>query len=367
MEKKRETIIINTSLRDMLANLVIGILELLLGAITNSVAVTSDGVNSLTSSSICLINIRGIKLSRKPPDKEHPYGYGRHEYLTVVIIATMLIITSIFLGYRSFAAIIERQVVSYPYYALFLIGLSALVKIYLGKHARKTGKKLKAGSLRLIGNHTLLESMLEVATLITIALNILVDVTLDAYLGILVASIIFFTGINIAGDYLKTLVGHNVDEQTAEEIKCDICDDDCVLGAYDLSIHDYGHNKKVGTCNIEIEESYSLNEAYKVVNRIKRKIKDKYNIALNVEIYSVNVYDKAVVETREKLRDIAMTYNNVLGMHGFFMNKETKYIKLDLVIDFKEEYPAKLAKEISDEMKKSVIGYEVAIKVDRGC
>jgi len=279
----------------------------------------------------------------------------------------MLIITSVFLGYRSFIAILERQAVSYPYYALFLIGLSALVKIYLGKHARKTGKKLKAGSLRLIGNHTLLESMLEVATLITIALNILVDVTLDAYLGILVASIIFSSGINIAGDYIRTLIGNNVDEKMAEELKCDICDDACILGAYDLSIHDYGHNKKVGTCNVEIEESYSLNEAYKIVNRLKRKIKDKYNISLNVEIYSVDVYDQDVVEVRNNFKKIALSYDNVLGMHGFFMNKETKFIKMDLVIDFKEEYPAKLAEEITKEMKKSLIGYEVVIKVDRGC
>ena len=351
----------------MLANLIIGILELALGAITNSVAVTSDGVNSITSSSICLINIRGINFSRKPPDKEHPYGYGRHEYLTVVLIATLLIITSVFLGYRSFAAVIERQEVIYPYYVLYLIAVSALVKIYLGKHARKTGKKLKAGSLVLIGNHTLLESMLEIATLITIALNLLVNVTLDAYLGILVAGIIFFSGVKIAGDYIRTLVGNNIDERIAEEIKCDICDDFCVMGAYDLSIHDYGHNKKVGTCNIELEEKYTLNEAYEIINRIKRAIKEKYNISLSIEIYTVNVYDEEIVSIRERLREIAMSHDNVLGMHGFYINKEKKYIKMDIVIDFKEEFPAKLAKIIKEEMSKSLIGYAIDIKVDRGC
>lgn len=366
MEKRRENIIIKISRREMLANLIIGVLELIVGTVSNSVAVTSDGVNSFASSAIALINVRGIKQAKKPPDRRHPYGYGRSEYFTIILIAGLLIILAFVLVYRSVSNILSASVVNYPYYTMILIGASACIKIYLGTHAKKTGNRLKAASLVLIGNHTLLDAALEIATLFTIILSLLANISLDAYLGIFVAVVILITGVNIGRDYMSTLIGRNLAPEVANEIKEEIAKEDIVMGAYDLSIHDYGHNKKIGTCNVEINENYSLNQVYEVINRIKKHIEEKYSILINIEIYSVNVFDEDIVETREKLRKITREYDNVLGMHGFYLNREKKFIKMDLVIDFKEENAALLADKIKKRMEDEENGYKVVIKIDRG-
>lgn len=366
MEKRRENIIIKTSVRDMLANLIIGILELLVGAMSNSVAVTSDGVNSFTSSAIALINVRGVKLSKKSPDKRHPYGYGRNEYFTIILIAALLIVLAIILGYRSITNIFSDSVANYPYYTIILIGVSACIKIYLGRHAKKTGKKLNAASLCLIGRHTLLEAALEIATIFTIVLSLLANIYLDAYLGIFVAGVILFTGINIGKDYMDTLIGHNIPAELANEIKREIAKEDIVMGAYDLAVHDYGYNKKIGTCNVEISETHSLNEVYEAINRIKKRIKAKYSILINIEIYSVNILDIEIVEVREKLRKISKEYDNVLGMHGFYLSREKKFIKMDLLIDFNEQNAVLLADKIRKRMEEEEKGYRVVINIDRG-
>lgn len=363
---ERESIIVKTSWRDFFANVFIGLGQLLIGILSNSIAIMSESVNSINGASIAFVNVMGIKQAHKPADKKHPYGYGRLEYFTSAYLAIILLLIASIAIYKSYGRIIgngEPEEVELNYYMAAFIFLASLFKIYLGRHAIHIGKEYNNNSLRIMGKHTIVEVFVEIFTVISILVAIVTGIHIDSYLGLLIGIFLLRNGILAMKDVISTLIGLRIDSSSSKLIKKEIREHCAQIhGAYDLVIHDYGENVKMGTCNVELNENLTVREADSILHETQSYILNKYNVYLVFGIYSINESNKELLDIKNRIEKIALNHEYVINIHGFY--KDENMIRFDMTIDFEEKDSEGLVKKVILELNE-IYDYEFQIKIDR--
>ena len=360
----RSKVIIRTSIKAIITNVVLVIFKATIGFFVNSIAIILDAVNNLSDAISSIIMIVGTKLANKAPDKEHPYGHGRIEYIASVIIAIIILFAGVTSLKESVEKIISPEQANYSIASLIIVGVAVFVKFFLGRYVKNTGKKIDSQSLIASGTDAFFDSIVSFTTLIAAIISIVWKISLEGYLGIIIAALIIKSGIEILKETLNTIIGIRADGDLSKRIKEHINSYDEVEGTYDLILHNYGPSRVIGATNIQVDEKMTAKEIHGLSKKIQADIYSKFGIILTIGIYASNKSDKEAVEIKSELEKILEQYPEVLQLHGFYLDEKEKNISFDIIIDFDAKNPKEIKDKILMEIKNKYPKYEYFIVID---
>lgn len=330
----RDKQIIRTSILGIIANIVLVAFKALIGFLANSVAVIMDAVNNLTDALSSLITIIGTKISSKKPDKKHPYGHGRVEYLTAVVIAVIILVAGVTAMYESIKKIIEPEETNYQFYSLIVIAVAVVAKFILGTHFKRVGKKLNSSSLVASGTDAFFDGVLSFATLIAAILAMIFNVNLEGWFGAAIAVFILKSGIEILTETISSIIGARADSEVTDELKKTVLEFEDVRGVYDMTLHNYGPTRIIGSIHIEVDDEMTAREIHKLSRNISTCIYQKYGIILTVGIYASGNTSPKANGVKGDLEKIIDDTPEILQMHAFYFDEEQKTVSFDLIVDF---------------------------------
>ena len=365
MRKTREKIIIRTSIISIILNIFLVGFKALVGLFANSIAIISDAINNLSDVISSIITIAGTKFASKKPDKEHPYGHGRIEYIVSFIISAIIIYAGIASFMESCKKIIKPEEISYNKFTVIVIVSGIFVKLLLGIYVKKKGKLVNSDTLIASGVDALNDAIVSISVLVSGIIYLVWNVNLEAYVGVLVSIMIFKTGIEIVKDSINDIVGYRIDGSMAIDIKNEIMLVDKVNGVFDLLLNNYGPDKYYGSVHVELPDTLSVTEVDHISREISERIMKKFGIILHtIGVYSINTKNKDIIKIRKNISDIVFSYDGIIQMHGFYINEKEKNIKFDIIIDYKIEDREELYNIICKEIRSKYSDYKIEVVLD---
>ena len=334
-EANRDKIIIRTSIIGILANVLLASFKAVIGVLTNSIAVTLDAVNNLSDAASSVITIVGTKLAGREPDRKHPFGYGRIEYLSAMIISIIVLYAGITSFTESVKKIIHPETPDYSTISLIIIAVAVVVKIVLGRYVKGVGEKVNSDSLVNSGEDATLDSIISASTLAAAAVYLLAGIRLEAWLGAIISVVIIKSGIEMLRDTLSEILGERADADLAKAIKETVCSFPNVSGAYDRVLNNYGPDKFNGSVHIEVPDTCRADELDELLRAIQVEVFKKHQVILTaIGVYSVNTTDEKAAAIREEVRKLVMETGHIVQMHGFYYSEEKKLIRFDIIVSF---------------------------------
>lgn len=364
-KQNRKKIIIKTSIIGIITNILLSTFKAIIGLMSSSIAIILDAINNLTDALSSIITIVGTKLAGKEPDKEHPFGHGRIEYLSALVISIIILYAGITSSIESIEKIIHPIVPNYKSLTLIILIIATITKIILGLYYKKTGKKVNSNSLINSGNDALLDSIISSSTILAALIYIITKISLEAYLGIIISIIIIKSGISMIKITISQILGERVESKITTAIKKTVSETNNVLGAFDLILNNYGPDIYIGSIHIEVEDTLTAAEIDKLTRLITNKVYQKHNVILTaIGIYSININDKETINIRKKIESIILEYKNILQLHGFYLDKKNKTIYFDIIFDIEDTNKKNTYNEIYNRIKKSYPRYKIIITMD---
>ena len=345
-------------------NLILIAFKTFVGLACGSVAIIMDAVNNLSDALSSVITIIGTKLAGKAPDKKHPYGYGRIEHVSSILVAVIVLIAGLTVFKGSLDSILHPELAEYTPVSLIIIAVAVLVKFFLGRFVKSEGKKNNAQSLVASGTEAMFDSLVSLSTLVAAGITILWHVSIEGWLGMVISVFILKAGIGILLDSLSNIIGARVESKLSVEIKKQIRQYAGVLGAYDLVLHRYGPEKIIGSVHIEVADDMTALEIHRLSQEITREIKQKFNIILTVGIYATNTTGEIPAQMKETLIELIMAYPEILELHGFYADLEKMQVSFDIVVDFKSKRAPEIRDELIEKMKQIYSSYVFSVILD---
>ena len=370
----RDKTIVRTSIIGIIGNIFLVAFKAIIGLLVGSVSIISDALNNLADALSSLITIIGTKLANKRPDKKHPYGYGRIEYVTSLIIATIVLVAGAGAVIESCKSLISligdnlwfspRDFSAFNYAAIIILSASILAKVLLGLYFRFVGKKVSSGALKASGTDAITDALLSTGTLIAAIVALTTSFNIEAFLGLLIGCFIIKSGIEILLSAVDDIIGSRADKETAVKLREIVSSFDSVYGAYDLVINNYGPNKIIASVHIEVDDSMTAKEIQSLSNKISMKVYQELNIILTVGIYATNSSNDECLKIKNDITEILKDYPSVLQLHGYYVNEDDKAVSFDLVLDFDEKEPDKVVDDIRAKLIALHPGFSFSIVID---
>ncbi|MBR1444150.1 MAG: cation transporter [Firmicutes bacterium] len=361
----RNKTIIKTGIIGIIANLFLAAFKAAIGVVSNSIAITLDAVNNLSDAASSVITIAGTKLASKEPDKKHPFGYGRIEYLSALIISLIVLYAGVTSLTESIRKIISPETPEYSIPALIIIAVGIIVKIILGKYVKNIGEKVNSESLINSGEDAALDSIISASTFVAAIIYIFSGYSLEAWLGAVISAVIIKSGLEMISSTLSQILGERADAQLARNIKDTVCQFPDVSGAYDLILNNYGPDAFNGSVHIEVPDTKSADELDELIRDITLEVYRKYNVLLTaVGVYSINTKDNNVIEMREKIKRELFSTEYITQMHAFYVNENKKTIRFDIIISFDAPDRWEVLDTAKNKVKALYPDYEFRIAMD---
>lgn len=335
------------------------------GLLSNSIAIISDAINNLSDALSSIITIVGTKFAGKAPDKKHPYGHGRIEYITSLIVSAIVLYAGITAFIESVKKIFAPGEVEYSATTLVILIAGIVVKFTLGLYVKKKGKDVKSDSLVASGTDAFNDAILSISVLASAIIYMIFNVSLEAYVGALLSIFIIKAGVKLIKESVDNVLGARIESSLAKSIKREVLKEKDVQGAFDLVLNDYGPDKYLGSIHIEVPDTLSVADIDKISRNITKRVSQKYGVILHtIGVYSINTKDKNTIEARKKIEKIVFTHKEILQMHGFYLDADEKTISFDIIIDFKAEDRGKIYQDIYDKVQKEFKDYAITITLD---
>ena len=363
--KDRSKIILRTSFIGILTNIGLVILKTIVGLFAHSVAIIMDAVNNLSDALSSVITIVGTKLAQKKPDAKHPYGHGRVEYVTSLVIGIIIIVAGISAIVESIISIVNRQEPQFEIISLILIAVAVAVKIVLGLYFRHVGKKVKSEALKGSGIDALFDALLSFGTLVAIAVYLIWKVNIEGYIGAVIGLFMIKSGIDVLRHSLSSIIGERTSKETSEAIKHLVCENPEVKGAYDLIVNNYGPDRGIGSIHIEVDDTMTAKEIHPLTRKIAVQVYEKFGIIMTVGIYASNNSDPIINEIRHSIQQEVLNHPTIKQIHGFYCDQETKTISFDVIVDFKDKDSSQLIKDIISDLSTQYPDYHFFVVEDK--
>ncbi len=363
--KERAKRIIVTSIIGIVANILLALFKAIIGFVSHSVSITMDALNNITDATSSIVTIVGTKLAGKQPDKKHPFGHGRVEYISALIIGGLVLYAGVTALIESIKKIIEPQEPEYSMVSLIIIIVAVLVKIVLGLYVKSVGKKVNSNALIGSGKDALLDAVISAGTVVAAILYVTTDIYIESYLAGVISIVIIKSGFDMLKETISQILGERNDIELDKEIKKTVTDFEGVKGACDLVLNNYGPNSHIGSIHVEVPDTYSAVEIDILLRKIQAKVYEKHGVILTaIGIYSYNTSDDESMEIRKMVTEIASKNKYVNGIHGFYYNKEEKTVRFDMIISFDAKDRRKEFEDISKEIVDALPEYKFYINMD---
>lgn len=360
----RQTQIIRTSAGSIVCNLALSGIKFSVGAASHSQAVMTDAANNLGDAMGSAVTIIGTRLSRKRPDRTHPFGYGRIEYLTSAIVSFIVVYVGIEAFTDSLSSLLHPGEVTFTDLSLWLLAISLAVKMLLGAWLRRRGKTLRSASLTATAADSISDSVLSLATLLSALLNRFTGVELGGWLGLVISLFIIKSGVDLILAPLNELVGERSDTALTDAVKETIAGFEGVCGVYDLILNTYGDSACIGSVHIQVPDTMTAPEIQGLTRKISRQISRQYQIILTIGIYASNDTDPVSARILASVKQILADYPGLIQMHGFYVDLQAQVIAFDLIFDFTAD-AVKCRHEIRDRIRAEYPDYTVDIILDK--
>ncbi len=361
----RDRTIIRTSIIGILANVFLAAFKAIVGLTANSIAIVMDAVNNLSDAASSVITIVGTKLAGREPDKKHPFGYGRVEYLSAMLISMLVLYAGVTALVESVKKIIHPDVPDYSAAALIIVAVAVLVKILLGRFVHGVGKKVNSDSLINSGKDALLDAVISASTLAAAAIFLLFHVSLEAWLGAVIALLIIKSGLEMLSETLSRILGERADAELAREIKATVTGHPEISGAYDLVLHNYGPDAYQGSVHIEVPDTLSADDLDKLIRKVSVEVYQKHHVILTaIGVYSCNTKDPEAAEARVNVAQLVTGNPDVLQMHGFYLDKAEKTLRFDIVVSFDAKDRKQVYRDVCETVQKVYPDYTLQVTMD---
>ena len=362
MNRSKE--IIRTSVIGIVANVLLASFKAVVGLLANSVAVVLDAVNNLSDALSSVITIIGTRLSMRPADSKHPFGYGRVEYFSAIIIAVIVLTTGITSLVESVKKIINPTEPDYTTVTLIVIIVAILTKLVLGWFVRKKGKQLDSDALVASGSDALFDAVITLATLISAGVMLLWNVSLDGYLGALISLVIIKAGVEMLASPINQLLGAQAPQDLIRQIKSDITEMDQVQGVFDIILHGYGPNLSIGSLHIGVPDTLTAHQIHGLTRSISERMYAKYGIIMTVGVYSVATGDNKNAELQRSVIQTLTRQEHVVQVHGFYYDKDRNYLSVDVVPDRSVTDDESFIRLLSDTLTAFVPDTQISVVID---
>ena len=348
-QETREQAVVRVSAIGIATNVALVAFKMFVGVVTGSIAVILDAVNNLTDALSSVVTIVGAKLAAKAPDKKHPLGYGRIEYVSAMIVA---------------AIVLYAGITSYDTVSLVIIAAAVVVKLVLGRYVKAQGEKHKSGALVASGADALFDAVLSASVLAAAIVFMLTGLSLESYIGVVISVVIVKSGVEMLLETLDEILGHRVDSELVEQVKETLRSDDAVIDAYDLVLHSYGPEKYIGSVHIEIPDTMTIPELDALERKLAGLVFQEHGVALGgIGIYSVNTRDSEAMEVRKRVYDCTASHPEVLQTHGFYLDKQARQIRFDVILEFGCD-TAEVVSAIKGELGELYPDHDIYVQVD---
>jgi len=360
----REKVIVKTSIIGIATNMVLAGFKALVGVLAHSVAIVLDAVNNLSDALSSLITIIGAKLAGKAPDKEHPYGHGRTEYISATVISVIVLYAGITSLVESVRKIINPETPDYSTATLIVVAAAVIVKIILGTYVKKKGQEINSDSLVASGSDAQNDAIISASTLVAAIIFMVSGLSLEAYLGTVISIIILKAGYEMLKETINKIIGERIAASLSHSVKGTVASVEGVKGAYDLFLHDYGPDRLVGSIHIEVPDTMNVAELDKLQRNITKEVFRKHNVILEgISVYSYNTQDEEAAELRERVQKEVMRHEEALQMHGFYLDRNASSMQFDVVVSYgidRRGFHEKLVKDLQE----AIPGYTYIINFD---
>lgn len=357
--------IIQTSIIGIAANCLLAAFKAFIGLLSGSIAIVLDAVNNLSDALSSVITIVGTKLANKAPDRKHPLGHGRVEYISTAVIAIIICYAGITSLVESIKKIMNPQLPKYTTVTLLIVAVAVFVKIILGTYVKKVGESVKSESLVASGEDAKLDAVISTSTLVAAIIFIQFGVSLEAYLGAIISIVIIKAGYDMISETISHILGERVEIELSHQVKRIVVSFDEVSGAYDLSLHNYGPDRYVGSIHIEVDEDMTMTRLDQLQRQIAYVVFKETGVTLEgIGIYSKNKKDSEADLIQREISKYVKTFDYVKQIHGFYYDPNHKLLSFDVVITFDSPDRDATYRKIVEALKEKYPEYTFSVNMD---
>ena len=362
MDRSRE--IIRTSWIGIAANVLLAGFKAAVGILASSVAIVMDAVNNLSDALSSVITIVGTKLSQRPADRKHPFGFGRVEYFSAIIIAVIVLSAGITSLIESVKKIFNPSEPTYTTLTLIVIVVAIAVKLILGQYVKRKGEQLKSDALIASGSDALFDAIITLATLVSAGVMLLWGFSLDGILGALISLVIIKAGIEMLASPVNELLGTSISAELTNQIKREVSEFEGVHGVYDLILHNYGPDIQIGSLHINVYDTMSAHEIHGLTRKITMQMIEHHNIVMTVGVYAIATGENRRAELQTKVMQMLAAHPEIVQVHGFYYSEKDNMLSVDVVPDISVHDEAAFVRQLIAELQPLVPDMQVVIVVD---
>ena len=362
----RNKIIIKTSIIGIIVNFFLSVFKAVVGFLSGSIAIVLDAVNNLSDAASSTVTIVGAKLANKKADRTHPFGHGRVEYISAVIISELVLYAGITSFIEACKKIINPQVPEYTLPTLIIVITGVIVKIILGFYVTKIGRSVNSDSLINSGKDATLDSVISASTILAAVIFMLTGLSFEAWLGAIISLIIIKSGFDMLKETVSRLLGERVDYDFATKIKTTVLSFPNVSGVYDLVLNNYGPDNYSGSLHIEIPDTYSAEKIDDLTRKITEKVYKENDVILTaIGIYARNTKNDEAAKIQKNITEAVTNLEHVIQLHGFYLNNKKNTIRFDVLVSFDATDLEAMYNRIYNKVKALYPDFEYNIVLDK--
>lgn len=347
----RDKIALLSGFAGIFCNVMLCVGKFIIGTVTNSVSITGDALNNLSDAGSNIFTIAGTKLASKPVDEEHPFGHGRMEYISSLIISFFIFLMGFELGKSSIDKILHPQSVKFSLVSLFVLIVAVGVKLWMAVFNNRLYKITGNVNMKAVSRDSLNDCLATSATIAALLISHFTSFKYaDGIMGLIVTVFIILAGIDILKDVLGSLLGKAPDPELVKNIEDIMLSNEKIIGVHDLIVHDYGPGRIIASAHAEVPCDCDILEIHDVIDNVEKEISQKLNIIICIHMDPIAVNDEIVNKYKEVVDTIVKDYNTEFSFHDFRMVKGNTHTNLifDLTVPHSYHDKSKITKDICE-------------------
>lgn len=349
-------------------NVVLFAAKFIAGLLSGAISVTADAFNNLSDAGSSIITLLGFKIAGQKPDLDHPFGHGRMEYISGLIVSMIIIVFGVDLVESSIDKIINPEHTEFSLVSAIILVSSILVKFYMGIYNRRIGKKIDSSAMRAASSDSFSDCISTGAVLVCTIISKFTSVDLDAYCGLVVSILVIWAGLRAAIDTITPLLGTSPSEKFVAEVERIVMSYEDVVGIHDLIVHDYGPGRRMLSLHAEVPSDGNIMDMHDTIDNIERKLKEILMCEAVIHMDPIDVHDRDFLELNSKLKRMVADIDERLTVHDLRTVSGPTHTNLifDVVVPYEVKTPEKEIKQkISDAVKSMSDNYYAVITIDK--
>jgi len=362
MERSKQ--IIKTSMVGVATNLVLAGFKAAAGLLAGSISIVLDAVNNLSDVLSSVVTIIGTKLSQLKPDREHPFGHGRIEYFTAIIVSVLVMAAGVSSLFQSIDDLADSEKPHYSTVTLIVVIVAIVTKLLLGRYVKRQGEKLASDSLKASGTDALSDAAITLSTLVGALIMMLWNVSIDGILGIIISLFIIRAGFQMLSSPVNSLLGTAIPPELTKQIKKEISEMDGVHGVFDIILHNYGPEVMIGSVHINVYDTMNAHEIHGLTRKITEEMYNRHGIIMTVGIYAVATGENRRLELQHTVIQTLASHEEIVQVHGFYYFEDENRVSVDVVMDLGVKDEDALRLKLTEELQALIPDVKVTIVID---